>query len=172
MYYNLVDLKIKDSIEWLAGLLDGEGCFQLSNGSSPQIVIQMTDEDVIKRVAELWNGNYSKIIVTNPYHSNLFVTRIYSINAIEWMIKVYPFMGSRRKLKIKEIVNYYNLYLEKKNFCLKGHDKRIVGRCKDGCCKACMHEYNLNRKNKKKSTIFFKTTPAGMPAHSTATSAH
>ena len=59
------DLKVNEiNIAWLAGLLEGEGSFQLDNRSakryqkstvllSPILKISMTDKDVIKKVANM-----------------------------------------------------------------------------------------------------------------------
>lgn len=41
---------------WLAGLLEGEGCFSVRQDGqrrSPKVLINMTDKDVIERVAAL-----------------------------------------------------------------------------------------------------------------------
>ena len=73
-------VKIID-IAWLAGLLEGEGCFRLDKGKYPIIRLGMGDEDVVVRAASLmktrvlhcrnmWTttvaGAYSIISMTSP----------------------------------------------------------------------------------------------------------
>ena len=53
---------IARDLYWLAGLLEGEGSFMRgppSRPNMPAIAIQMTDEDVIQRVAQLWAVCYT-----------------------------------------------------------------------------------------------------------------
>ena len=57
-------------IAWLAGLLEGEGCFRINtrkrdNGTInyyPQLILKMTDEDIIKRAGELMQASYLSLI--------------------------------------------------------------------------------------------------------------
>jgi hypothetical protein len=52
------------TLAWLAGLLEGEGSFSRglpSNPTKPIISLHMVDEDVVARVAAIWE---SRIIVT------------------------------------------------------------------------------------------------------------
>ena len=44
-------MKTKE-LHWLAGLLEGEGCFTF-NTYSPVIMLAMTDEDEVRRAATL-----------------------------------------------------------------------------------------------------------------------
>lgn len=47
-------------LQWLAGLLEGEGCFQYNGKPTPSIVVQMTDKDVINK--EQYHKNRSNTI--------------------------------------------------------------------------------------------------------------
>lgn len=50
-----------NDLHWLAGLLEGEGSFMKPSPSSPNcpiISLQMTDEDIVKRVSLLFNCKY------------------------------------------------------------------------------------------------------------------
>ena len=46
-----------DTVDWLAGLLEGEGCFDLHRGKYPRIRVVMNDHDVVERAALLLQGN-------------------------------------------------------------------------------------------------------------------
>ncbi len=48
-------------LHWLAGLLEGEGSFLKpppSAPNTPRITLQMTDEDVVQRVQEIFDLTY------------------------------------------------------------------------------------------------------------------
>ncbi len=113
-------LKIKD-LYWLAGLIEGEGCFSLQgNGSrgkgkcwtrKPNIRIGMADKDVLDYAARIFNTN-----VTGPYKNKLpngtlgkdiWHISINGNKAIQWMMTLYSLMSQRRKNKIEEIINYW-----------------------------------------------------------------
>lgn len=92
-------------IAWLAGLLEGEGCF--SYVCSPTIVLGMTDEDIVKRV-----GNAAGRHIRGPYqyaHNRkpVFYCNIHGVPAVEIMRAIRPYMGARRGAKIDEILAKY-----------------------------------------------------------------
>lgn len=104
---------------WLAGLLEGEGCFNLrEERNQPRVSIEMTDEDIIKRVAKLWTSNVSvrpgrckacgradcQMTGTVGIHKTSYQTTIYGDRARNMMRLVYAFMGNRRSAKIAEIL--------------------------------------------------------------------
>jgi hypothetical protein len=96
-----MSLSDRDQVVWLAGLLEGEGCFCYY--LSPGIVVGMTDSDVLQRVADILGSK-----VTGPYKYGankkaVFYVKIWGDKAIEWMEVLLPLMGSRRTSKIKEI---------------------------------------------------------------------
>ena len=82
---------------WLAGLLEGEGCFYLQNKKYPGIKLQMCDEDVVVRAAALMKSKVN-------HYGNTRVTRLYGVYAIEWMMILYTLLGKRRRERIREII--------------------------------------------------------------------
>ena len=93
----------RDDIIWLAGLLEGEGCFRLNDGKYPGIAVGMTDEDVIDRVADMWNVRVS-------HHKNLWKAQINGAYAIQWMMTLYLLLGKRRREVIAEIIKFWEEY--------------------------------------------------------------
>ena len=138
-------MEIKD-IAWVAGLLEGEGCFGYSNGS-PLVQLGMTDFDV---VAKLRNIISPKSLITDHRHSDptckdVYTVRLFGSSAIQWMMTIYPFMGSRRRGRIKEIVtNWVNngRKVHGSNYCKNGH--HLIGRIRnlDGSCRICKKIYS------------------------------
>ena len=101
-------------IAWLAGLLEGEGCFTFSKG--PDVVLKMTDKDVVERAASLMGA---KVIARDPKNikwKRTYCASIHGYQAIAWMLTIYPFMGERRKEKIIENIGQ----MEKDKAATKG----------------------------------------------------
>ncbi len=92
-----------NDLYWLAGLLEGEGCFCYY--ASPGIQLVMTDRDVVERAAALLDRH-----VRGPYQQPgnrkaTYHTDLWGENAIGWMKKLKPLMGARRTSKIEEILS-------------------------------------------------------------------
>jgi len=100
-------LTTKD-IAWLAGLIEGEGSFGLHRRTYPQIQLAMADEDVVKRAAVLFD-----VSTTYCYPPSLQgykpVWRCYvnGVKAVGWMMTLYSLLGSRRKTKVLEVLNFW-----------------------------------------------------------------
>ena len=92
-------IKTRDII-WLAGLLEGEGCFRLKEGKYPVITLGMTDEDVVVRVASLTKRKVS-------HYRNVYDTRVYGARAISWMMTLYPYLGKRRRSMVASIIKFW-----------------------------------------------------------------
>jgi hypothetical protein len=102
------------SVEWLAGILEGEGHFcDTKSGSSgfyrtPVVTIYMTDNDVMEEVAKMFYqiGGRSTKTIKRPLPSGktaygLFLT---GLPAIKVMCAVLPFMCARRSFSIRQVI--------------------------------------------------------------------
>ncbi len=91
---------------WLAGLLDGEGCFgsyRCNGGRNwfTTVVLKMTDRDVVDHAAELMGGNVKTIPQHNPKHKTQYVVQIQNIDGVNRVgLAVFQWMGERRKSEI------------------------------------------------------------------------
>lgn len=92
---------------WLAGWLEGEGCFTVfMKQGTPAISAACTDRDIIQRVSLLWNSNvYSRKRAEN--RKEIFQTTITSRKAAAWMMTLYPLMGQRRQARIRECLQVW-----------------------------------------------------------------
>lgn len=97
----LVDLHREDAA-WLAGLLDGEGCFDSPRGN-PRVRVKMTDLDVVLRAADLMGAKTYLEPAQRAEWSDTMVAQITGEPAVAVMRAVLPWMGSRRSAKITEI---------------------------------------------------------------------
>lgn len=104
-------------VGWVAGLLEGEGCFSLGSRKHgdktyhyPRVQCIMTDPDVLNKLAQYVGvGNVSGPTGYNDpkrsHYKDRYHWAIYSQNAIDLMIAIYPHMGVRRQEKIEEVLS-------------------------------------------------------------------
>lgn len=125
-------------LAWLAGLLEGEGCF--SYHCSPTIQIGMTDRDVVECVAHLFDKE-----VTGPYKYKgnkkpVYYAKLFGGPAADMMRLVRPYMGERRAGKIDEILTKYTLAPGKGHKLGKGRQSECHPNSRHyshGLCRAC-----------------------------------
>jgi hypothetical protein len=106
-------IEMKD-LYWLAGLIEGEGCFTTSGKNKPTIPvlkIRMNDRDVIERAQRILTPlthrkNSNPVRLIPPYRRSqaAFITVISGRGAIGWMMTLYPLMGERRQARIRELL--------------------------------------------------------------------
>lgn len=96
-------------VAWLAGLLEGEGCFYLSVLGYLQIELAMTDLDVVQRAAKVGGAvttittRYDKRGTRKPTYRICFN----GFQAIRIMEKILPYMGKRRTAKIERLIKVW-----------------------------------------------------------------
>lgn len=101
------NLKIRDQIIWLAGLIEGEGCFTYTLQNGPRVSIKMVDEDTIIKISAIWKAPYHKINKQKSTWQDSYMISIYGSKAIQWMLSIYSLMSIRRKNKIRSIVQQW-----------------------------------------------------------------
>lgn len=99
-------------LAWLAGLLEGEGSFvppPPSDPNRPRISIEMTDRDIVRRVATMFELAYvqSRRYETKVNWKQSFCVILRGQRAVSLMKRLYPYMGERRKKRINEIISSY-----------------------------------------------------------------
>ncbi len=138
------------TLAWLAGILEGEASFMLC-GKTLMIGIQMTDKDVIEKVSAILG-----IAVRAPWkprrketYKLVYSCSISSFRAAVWMATVFPYMGERRREKIRTILPAWKSVARPKS--LKGHPLPATchperPRCAFGLCRPChMKQYRKRR---------------------------
>jgi hypothetical protein len=95
-----------NQINYVAGLLEGEGCFFVRGGSAG-IHLTMTDEDVVRKVKSIISPKSSVCVGRPKYYrqSKVYTVNVTGFVAIQWMLTIYTLMGKRRKNKILEIIS-------------------------------------------------------------------
>jgi len=114
LYCDIIVSMKKSDLYWLAGLLEGEGSFTKGNPSSPnqpRISLQMTDEDIVARAAELLGRKpYSH---TDRRQKMMGWKQTYQVSlrgtkALEIMRTIRPLMGIRRRAQIDSAIASYS----------------------------------------------------------------
>lgn len=96
---------------WLAGLLEGEGSFCKGPPSRPnslQVSLQMTDEDVVARAANLFGVAYSRGTPKKKAWKYTYRTLLRGYPAAALMKQLRPMMGQRRQGQIDRALASYD----------------------------------------------------------------
>lgn len=96
-------------LHWLAGYLEGEGCFFFTgyHKTCPIIQARATDKDVVERVARIMGVPFEKIKCPKkqkPHHKQQYKFYVGSDRATFWMRQLLPLMGDRRKETLTKIL--------------------------------------------------------------------
>jgi hypothetical protein len=97
----------EQDLHWLAGLLEGEGSFLKPSPSEPKlprITIEMTDEDVIRKVAGLFEVKYYATLRRSDGRKVTYKVQVKGGRAVSIMQRVFPLMGIRRKQQIMNVI--------------------------------------------------------------------
>ena len=92
-----------DDLVWLAGLLEGEGCFT-TKSRTPHVALKMTDLDIVERAALLMKDENVTIERRAPNRKDVFAANVTGTKAIKLMELIQPLMGKRRSARISEIL--------------------------------------------------------------------
>lgn len=96
---------------WLAGLLEGEGSFRKGppcKENLPIISIQMTDKDVLEKVATLFNVSVVKgSKPKKDHHKQVYIVTLRGAKAVEVMTEIKSLMGHRRQEQINKAIESY-----------------------------------------------------------------
>lgn len=95
---------------WVAGILEGEGCFDGNAGKAcyPRIRVQMTDLDVIERLQSLTGGRITYPKNKRAHWKQTALLVINGRSLVEPVLRaVRPWMGARRGAKIDALLAVY-----------------------------------------------------------------
>jgi len=92
-------------VAWLAGLIEGEGCFVVSSPGRRRhmtMALGMTDRDVVERAARLMGSRVRLERRAMPNRKALWRTDVHGYRAVAWMMTLYSLLGQRRRARIAE----------------------------------------------------------------------
>ena len=102
-------------IHWLAGLLEGEGCFtgntsHKGRGVTPAIQLEILDRDIAERAARLLGGRLTVKSRPPGKHCSfkpICQVRLYGAPAVGWMMTLWTLLGERRRARIVEVLKVW-----------------------------------------------------------------
>lgn len=98
------------TVEWAAGLLEGEGYFGLRRGRNPVVQCQMTDYEVLEELIIIFAlGNIYSTPTQKDYYKPAWTWAVNGDNAISVLIQIRPYMFSRRLEVIDKIIETDNI---------------------------------------------------------------
>ena len=133
------------SIAWLAGILEGEGCF-LKPPAQIGITLRMTDSDIVCRAAHIMGLKESDVKTRKkqkPHYKDQYGIQLCGRRAAEWMMTLFTLMGERRKRQIREALKKWLTKspqrLKNSLICIRGHSPDNVRYNSSGIimCRAC-----------------------------------
>lgn len=95
---------------YVAGLLEGEGCFDFNAGDPryPRIRCETTDRDVADKLVELVGGRISLSKRRQAHHKQAYMWFLNGRDNVEpVLVAIRPWMSQRRTAKIDELLNSY-----------------------------------------------------------------
>ena len=96
-------------IAWVAGLLEGEGCWAINRNTPYKrwITTTMTDRDVLEKAQKYTGVGTIQLgeAPGQPHHKQCYRWMVIAKRDREWLTHlVYPHMGKRRQQKIQEFL--------------------------------------------------------------------
>lgn len=112
---------------WVAGVIEGDGCFTSSNGGqTAKVTVSMTDLDVLERLQAY--TEMGKIIGPhfNKKGHNIKPMYYWHVHRAEHIcdliINVMPWLGSRRAERAGEIFSLAQYSVDRRSRCKHGHE--------------------------------------------------
>jgi hypothetical protein len=88
---------------WLAGIFEGEGCIEFHHKNSTAITISMTDEDVVRRAAEIAGVGSVMELTARRGHKVCWRWRVQQADLVQAVIdQIEPYLGKRRWARVQE----------------------------------------------------------------------
>lgn len=102
---------IEENLPWLAGILEGNGCFGVRvkrSTYSPYIEIQLVDEQLLSAIA--WFFETSVLMSTNsqqPDWQPMYRTTLYQKKKVMWLLtRLIPYFSKRKQLQVQDIIRF------------------------------------------------------------------
>jgi hypothetical protein len=136
-------------IAWLAGLLEGEGCFS-KRGNCITIQLYMADRDVVERAARLLGAlSVGVRDYTNSKWKTCYYCTVSGPPAAAWMMTLYGLMGTRRQARIRELLVIFKKAKTQYASTLVCPHVADHRRHRTVCDKCYSHDWYIRHKQKK-----------------------
>ncbi len=114
--------------------------------NSPIVQVSMTDEDIIERVAEIFDKKYQSIKARKDNWKPTFCFKVKGIYAVKIMKELKPLMGIRRQSQITRAIESLNIQRKfftdkEKSDIIKAASKGTTSQQKIADMYGCSREY-------------------------------
>ena len=98
------------SIPWAAGIIEGEGCFEISKKDRHcRITVAMTDLDILTRLQAMFGGTIIPLKRYEDHHKPCWKWRIGKRPAVTRAIEqMLPWFGLRRAYQAQNVLDHYD----------------------------------------------------------------
>ena len=97
------------TIEWAAGLFEGEGCISYKHGkynTYPRLYLKMTDKDMVEKFAEVVGYGNVNYVPTKKEWKDAYAWEICKASEVRRIIAaMLPYLGLRRAYKALNILD-------------------------------------------------------------------
>lgn len=95
------------TIAWAAGLFDGEGCITIV-GNRVQVVVSMTDLDLLERMQKHFGGSIHPIKKRKEHWKDAWKWQISGTKkSLAFLDLIYPYLSIRRQARVEEARNHF-----------------------------------------------------------------
>jgi hypothetical protein len=95
----------RDSLMWLVGVVESEGCIDAQAGKYPRVRVAMSDRDTVGRVATLFGSSLRAS--ARPGRKAMYHAEIQGPRAEALIREILPYLGARRSSKAIEVLSAY-----------------------------------------------------------------
>lgn len=138
----------KNEILWLAGIMEGEGCFGITSNNRLVLNCTSTDKDVVQRILRgMGCGNINKNKLLENRKQSFSWRTGNRRNVIEIITELLPHMGTRRSEKIQEMLEYNekNPPIRQEKGKVKHGTRAMYSRYSCRCTECCAAESAYKR---------------------------
>ncbi len=100
-----------NTIEWAAGLFEGEGCITTRGKGYDRLCLKMTDKDVVEKFhSTVQVGQVIFIPTKNPKWKDAWQWQCQKRSDVYFVLnKFLPYLGNRRAFKALNVLDHYEL---------------------------------------------------------------
>lgn len=119
----------EELVAWAAGVFEGEGSISFVGKTAIQLVVGMTDEDVVRKLAAVFDVGYVRVElreIKGNGHLDLFRWEVGQRDDVRGiLLAILPWMGSRRRERIEaalERLKSNRGKYQSRSHCPQGHE--------------------------------------------------
>lgn len=106
----------RENLAWCAGIIEGEGSIALQRGYMPHIAVEMSDRDIIERLADILGAGVissrTRVVAAGPRKPlyRLMICPREEVQAI--LAALYEWLGERRRERVIEVLTARNTHID------------------------------------------------------------